>query len=319
MKSFYAFALASGVTIASLVSFPLVNVAAAQAPAKTQDQLLTEKLNAYVECLNRLSARSYDSRERYFSWAAKTGPTGRERIIYGTYTIYDTADCRKGVEKANASEPHDADIEAAATAYVAAVSALEPLLKEADDYYEQENYKDDKMAKGKALHPRLVAAWDAFASADQKLRSGVEAVNDRRALARLADIEKSEGRTARYQIEALMIQAKRVLRAENADKPDVAAMTLAVNDYEDVVKAADQLAGSGSGAKIGSIFISNAKSYLVTAKQLMRRIRDKTPYSDGDKMMLNSGAGGWMVEGSPPRLLRDYNQLVDAYNRGGNF
>jgi hypothetical protein len=314
MKTFYAFALASSVTIAAFAT----NIAAAQTPSPA-DKSLTEKLNVYVECLNRLSARSYDSRERYFSWAAKTGPTGRERIIYGTYTIYDTADCRKGVEKANAMEPHDADIEAAASAYAAAVSALEPLLKETDDYYEQENYKDDKMAKGKALHPRLVAAWDAFASADQKLRSGVEAVNDRRALARLADIEKSEGRTARYQIEALMIQAKRVLRAENADKPDVAAITQAVNDYEEVVKAADQLAGSGSGAKIGSMFISNAKSYLVTAKQLMRRIRDKTPYSEGDKMMLNSGGGGWMIEGSPPRLLRDYNQLIDAYNRGGNF
>ena len=35
--------------------------------------------------------------------------------------------------------------------------------------------------------------------------------------------------------------------------------------------------------------------------------------------MLNSGGGGWMVEGSPPRLLRDYNQLVDAYNRGAQY
>jgi hypothetical protein len=32
-------------------------------------------------------------------------------------------------------------------------------------------------------------------------------------------------------------------------------------------------------------------------------------------MMMNSG-GGWMIEGSPQRLTRDYNQLVDAYNRG---
>ena len=63
------------------------------------------------------------------------------------------------------------------------------------------------------------------------------------------------------------------------------------------------------------MFVSSAKSYLVSAKQLMRRIRDKTPYSAGDRMMLNSG-GGWMVEGSPPRLLRDYNQLIDSYNRG---
>ena len=64
------------------------------------------------------------------------------------------------------------------SAYAEAVSKLEPLLKEADDYYSQQDYKDDKMAKGKALHPRLVAAWNAFESADQKLRNGVEAIND---------------------------------------------------------------------------------------------------------------------------------------------
>ncbi|HRA92049.1 MAG TPA: DUF3829 domain-containing protein [Acinetobacter sp.] len=44
-------------------------------------------------------------------------------------------------------------------------------------------------------------------------------------------------------------------------------------------------------------------------------MRDKTPYSQGDKMMINAGSG-WMIEGTPERLLRDYNQLIDAYNRG---
>ena len=216
-------------------------------------------------------------------------------------------------------EPHDAAIEAAATAYADAVSKLEPLLKETDDYYSQENYKDDKMAKGKALHPRLVAAWDAFAAADQKLRGEVEAINDRRAQEKLAEIEKSEGRKTRYYVEALMIQAKRVLRAEDAKTPDIAAITQALNEYEETIKAAEQASGSGGGPKIGSFFISNAKSYLVTAKQLMRRIRDKVPYSSGDKMMLSNAGSGWMVEGSPPRLLRDYNQLVEAYNRGANI
>jgi hypothetical protein len=36
-------------------------------------------------------------------------------------------------------------------------------------------------------------------------------------------------------------------------------------------------------------------------------------------MMLGNQGAGWMVEGSPPRLLRDYNQLVDAYNRGARI
>src|SRR5437763_9215724 len=125
--------------------------------ARAQSPSLTQKINAYVGCINRLSERAYDSRARYFSWVGKDGPTGRERIIYGTYTIYDTADCRQNVEKVVALEPRDAALEAAAAAYAEAVSQLEPLLKEADDYYRQEDYKDDRMAKGRALHPRLVA------------------------------------------------------------------------------------------------------------------------------------------------------------------
>jgi hypothetical protein len=277
---------------------------------------LTGKLNAYVGCINRLSERSFESRERYFSWAAKSGPTGRERIIYGLYTIYDTSDCKKNVEMANASEPRDAELEAAATAYADAVSKLEPLLKEADDYYEQENYKDDKMAKGRALHPRLVAAWDAFAAADKSLRAGVESINDRRALTRLAEIEASEGKKMRYHIEAIMLSAKRVWRAEQASTPDVAAITAAIAEYESLVTAAERL--PADDGKIGSFFINTAKGFLTSSKQLMRRIRDKTPYSQGDRMML-SGGGGWMVEGSPPRVLRDYNQLIESYNRGGNI
>jgi len=306
MKPLHAFVRAVGAAV--LIAPLAADMAAAQAPSAN------EKINAYVGCINRLSERSYESRARYFSWVGKNGPTGKERIIYGTYTIYDTSDCRKDVEKANALEPRDAELEAAASAYAEAVSRLEPLLKEADDYYSQQDYKDDRMAKGRALHPRLVAAWDAFAGADQKLRSGVEAINDKRAAERLAEIERNEGRKTRYHVEALMIHAKRVVRAQDRPKPDIAAVAQAVNEYESIVKALEQSSGA-DGDKIGSFFIGNAKSFLTTAKQLMRRIRDKVPYSTGDKMML-SGGGGWMVEGSPQRLLRDYNQLIESYNRG---
>jgi hypothetical protein len=311
MNQIRAFALAA--VAAGLAAALAPHTAAAQTPSGV------EKMNAYVGCINRLSARSYSSRSRYFSWAAQSGPTGRERIIYGTYTIYDTTDCVKNVEKANALEPHDAAIEGAATAYAKAVARLEPLLKEADDYYTQENYKDDKMAKGKALHPMLVAAWDAFATADTNLRAGVEAINDKRALEKLAAIEQSEGKQARYHVESLMIQAKRVLRAENADKPDLAAVTAALTDYEAIVSATEPFSSGSGSEKIGSMFVSNAKSFLTTAKQLMRRLRDKVPYSSGDRMMLSQQGAGWMVEGSPPRLMRDYNQLIEAYNRGARI
>lgn len=311
MRSIRAFILAAGALLA-------ITPATAQ-PASPPPASVTEKLNAYVGCINRLSGRAYESRSRYFSWVGKSGPTGKERIVYGTYTIYDTKDCRENVEAANASEPHDADLEAAASAYVDAVTKLEPLLKETDDYYTQENYKDDRMAKGKALHPRLVAAWDTFASADQRLRAGVEAINDRRAAEKLAAIEASEGRKTHYYVEALMIQAKRVLRAQQTDKPDLGAITQALNDFEGTVKATEDASGKDGDTKLGSIFIGSAKSFLVSAKQAMRRLRDKVPYNTGEKMMLNAAGAGWMVEGSPARVLRDYNGLVDSYNRGANI
>lgn len=280
---------------------------------------LTEKINAYVECINRLSERAYDSRSRYFSWVGKNGPTGKERIIYGTYTIYDAADCKANVDKANALDPDDKDLENAASAYVEAVVALEPLLKEADDYYEQENYKDDKMAKGKALHPRLVAAWNAFAGADQTLRDGIDILQDKQALEKLAEIERAEGRKERYHIQTLMMQAKRLMRVQSAAKSDLAKITAALGDYEAIAKATEAYAEANKDSKIGSSFVNDAKTFLVTSKQLMRRVRDKVPYSQGDRMMLDSGGGAWMVEGSPARLMRDYNQLVESYNRGGSF
>ena len=312
MKPFHRIVLAAAAVAFGVPALPVIS---GSATAATETSPAVEKMNAYVGCINRLSERSYDSRRRYFSWAKKTGPTGKERIIYGTYTIYDTSDCRKKVEAANALEPRDAELEAAASAYADAVSKLEPLLKEADDYYSQENYKDDKMAKGKAMHPKLVAAWDAFGAADKKLRTGIETINDKRAQERLAEIESKEGRKVNYHVAALMIHAKRVLRAETADKPDIATITQALNDYEASVKAIEEASGKDGDVKLGSFFTGNAKSYLTTAKQLMRRIRDKTPYSSGDKMMMGGG-GGWMVEGSPPRLMRDYNQLIDSFNRG---
>ena len=298
-----------------LGSIALTPISATTAAA--QNPSLIKKLNAYVDCINRLSARAHDSRARYFSWADYKGPTGKERIIYGVYTIYDTSDCRKKVEIANALEPRIPDLEAAASAYAEAVGTLEPVLKETDDYYTQQDYKDDKMAKGKALHTRLLFAWEAFGKADKALSSGVEVLRDKLALDKLAEIEQKEGRKARYYVDLLMIQAKNVMRTMGGAKPNIGEITKTLSEYEETVKATEQISGEGD-QKIGSFFIGSAKSYLTTSKQLMRRIRDKTPYSSGDKMMMNGG-GAWMVEGSPARLLKDYNELVQAYNRGSRI
>ena len=50
-----------------------------------------------------------------------------------------------------------------------AVVAAEDVIKEASTYYDQKNYKDDKFAKGKELHPRLLAAFEVVNAQFQRL------------------------------------------------------------------------------------------------------------------------------------------------------
>jgi hypothetical protein len=64
----------------------------------------------------------------------------------------------------------------------------------------------------------------------------------------------------------------------------------------------------------GSFLSNAAEEYRVAAKERMRRVRDKEPYSQGEKMHLTPDAG-WMVKGSPYKLLRAYNDLISAANR----
>ena len=47
--------------------------------------------------------------------------------------------------------------------------------------------------------------------------------------------------------------------------------------------------------------------------QRVRRVRDQVPYSTGEQMMLKPGSD-WMVEGSPGKTLKAYNELVERSN-----
>jgi Protein of unknown function (DUF3829) len=291
------------------------------APAAAAD--ISDKLQPYIACINRLSERAYQSQRRYIDWAGKGAALNtKAKNILGLYEIYDPADCAKGVEASNAAEPRHPALEAAGTGYVTSVLALQAILKTANDYYDQGNYKDDKMAGGKDLHPKLLTAFQSFDTADSTLRGIVETLNDEKQIAGLAAIEKREGRNARYLIEVLMIKAKSLVRAEtNADdkKVDIAHITEAVATYETALKDLEDYASKNPKEKVGSMFTGNAKSYLISAKELMRRLRDKVPYSQGERMILSQPNAGWMVQGSQPRVLREYNQLIETYNRNINF
>ncbi len=283
---------------------------------------LSAKLEPYIDCINRHSERASSSHARYLSWIKKPskGPTGRERIIYGLYTLYDPADCVAAVAASAGIEPANAELEAAGASYGQALVALYEITNEANTYYELEDYRDDKMKRGKSMHPALMVAFTQFENADQVMRTVVAAQNDQLQLAILQRLEQDQGRGLPFLIQNLSIHAKFLVRAGNVSQlKDINPEEYqpALEGYEGAFRELQNFAKANPEVTDEIILFSllemTSLEYLKSGKKLWRYHRDKHRWSSGERMFINDGSGD-MVEGHPSRLVRDYNNLIQRLN-----
>ena len=123
------------------------------------------------------------------------GPTGKETLVYGLYDVTgDGSDCEKAIESAKATDPAMPELEEAADKYVAALKDVVGQIRGVHDYYEQEDYKDDNFAKGKAAHAGLLASFKAFKDVNTTFAAEVDKLEDEVAqqeLSRLTDAGKT--------------------------------------------------------------------------------------------------------------------------------
>jgi hypothetical protein len=283
------------------------------------DAKMSTKLNGYItECLNTFSKSVRDSEGRYYEWCdPKKGPTGKEAHIRGLYEVsLDPERCGKAVADAKKLKPHDEALEKSADAYVDALKVIAPLTKTAYNYYDKQNYNDDKFAKGKELHPKLVAGFAAFADADRALSRAVDDVQDGLNKRDLARLEKTEGKKGRWHSKNVVLLAKPLLRegVRETAKIELPKLTAAIDPFTKAVDEFDawSTANKDDASKVSWV-LSGAKDVQTAATFLMRRVRDKTKYTASEKDMLGTSAG-WMVKGSPDDLLTKYNKLIDSYN-----
>jgi Protein of unknown function (DUF3829) len=277
---------------------------------------LSQKLSGYIDCLNGYSNRALDSRQRYLSWAdAEKGPSASKNPM-GLYTVNDPKPCLEKIAAATDMDPRNAELEKAGTAYSAALAKLAPLLEQADDYYTQKNYQDDKFAKGNELHPKLMAAFNEFDAANTSLREHVGTLNRAERERSVAEREK-KGKDLMTHLDRAMLEAESLI--ELSGPPEEIKVDAFVAQLDKFEKAWNELDAYQAGHKdeqpmMWSQVPSAMKDYLTASKELMRRARDKTPYSSSDKMNLG-GSGEWMVNGSPGKMMREYNELIDTVNR----
>lgn len=282
---------------------------------------LAQKLNEYVDCFNAVDGDARGSADRYTSWIGDLdkGPTGNERSVnvLGDLRSSDLDRCTQSIEAALKAEPSLPALDAAAKRYLETLTVLVPLTSQAHAYYDHGDYKDDGFAKGKQMHMPLMMAFGRFIYASDAYNAEIEKESDALTVSELAGIEASQGRHAAYYRLALVSKGKALAKQLNEKKPDIAGITTSVDAYGALVDESRKATAGPSEAPIGwSPFQTTAEKFLKDSKDRMRRIRDNTPYSQGDQMLMEGSPGGaWMVEGSPDRIFKSYNDLVDASNR----
>lgn len=286
----------------------LAVVASVGAPAFAQDrpapnaelQAAIAKSNAYTALLNR-TLRAVESWDRYRSWVnMQRGPTGRERyIVYGLYSLYDVRGEIEKAEQAVTQEPAMSELDDAIRRYIQSYRTLAPLITRANVYYERKDYQDDGAALGRELHRDMVPAAEAFlkdrADVERAMRVFRSDLNQRE----LADIERREGRSARWNVRNVMIAARGVMDLmPTNERPmvDMAAFDEAIQRYAAALRELDKLKETDPDG--ASILDSQAGSWLGQ----LREYRQKLARARGDARRAGGHERTWIVN--------NYNMMV---------
>ena len=267
------------------------------------------KTNAYIELMNR-TLRASESWNRYASWVnVKTGPTGKERIIYGLYSLYDVRSETDKALTATSQPPAYPALDETVKRYIAAYEVLAPLVTEADSYYERKDYLSDKMAGGKALHAKLAPAAQAFLTERKALERDMEAVKSELDRKQLAAIEQREGRKASWHVRNVMMEAKTMidlLPSIAAPVVDLPAFDKALDRYAAAVKEFDAY----SAATPNSFFVFESSPRNLLGK--LREFRQKVARTKGDAR--RAGVGHDLTW-----LINDYNMMVSTSQSATTF
>lgn len=286
-------------------------------PAAVRDEQLADKLSDYIECLNNLSRGAFNSRERYLSWASKDGVTGKERNVYGLYQLSDPKYCFKGLAEAKAKPPALPEIEQAAGKYEAAYQALQAKIQPAYAYYDQNDYKDDKFAKGKEMHGPLLAAFAEFEAVNATFEKLVVTLNEEVAARELERVSKDPERQLEFRGRKLTSAAKDVVKASTVDTlkeldetlyaSKVESLSAAITDLETYVASH---AAEAEKAQNEDRMLSDSKDLQKAAKELLRRKREN---KDFNKEFFSNNAPQ-MVEGHPAQVIDKFNGFIRTSN-----
>ena len=274
------------------------------------DASLGDKLHFYIGCVNRADSFVDGTYDHYTRWLTpKRKLDGKhDPIVRTNGSGADLSGCFKAIDEAAATEPKLPELEKVAFAYRDAHEKLEVSLVEADRYYSQGDFKDDKYAHGRELNEQIMAGFEAVFAARKGLRGAISQHNDELAARSLARLEKREGKSVRYYTRRLMAEAQARLDLALDPATDPAALRDAIEAYKSFhaefldrhAKHPEEVARASNLAG----FVLRSNNLLGAFKEVQRIAAAKAerkPHEDEDVRKKD--------------LLDDYNSLVEESNQ----
>jgi len=291
------------------------------------DKAMADKLAPFIDCINTADSKLAEATQAYRKMvvALKTDlhkyeyPAASDFAMAGRFEKFeqdngDGLSCASGLEKASAM-PKVADLDAIGPDYAATLRKLAPLARQADFYYNQRDYQDDHMARGTELDSQIAPLLDHLRQLSHGMRAGVERENRILKQHELDATEAREGKGVRWQTLNFMIQSRatyeKMQELANSGKLDAASMEEAIQPTQAAFDSATAYAAAHPrevseqrGATWNRID-NSASFYLASLKELRRELQSKLT--------------AYWINTQISRVERDFNSMVDSYNRGVQF
>jgi len=279
------------------------------------------KNNHYVECYNGFEKSRKNAVKRYFSWVKdpKQGPTGKERHVYGIHKIHHFDRCRKSVDEASKISVELKELNELAKlmeTYVGAGEKMVALVEKMHRYYEDEDYKDDKFAKGNKLHQEFMKSLSEIEPLAQRFQQVLMNAEDILGNQRMEYYKKNYGEKVRYLLMKTQVEAKRfveiVQKEKDAEKvgkalDDLIKTHKALGDYIDKnEKEVKDSVGQGSTLKR---FVSGSRELITKGKIYSRALSKAAKNPQNIDKFLRNAFGG-RIRGKGSEVMRIYNDRI---------
>jgi hypothetical protein len=287
-----------------------------------EDQALSDKLQPFIKCMNGINTilrEEYGGYKSYFQ-QRDSGNYDEHHAGSGNFSSsltgmdYSTnktllVQCPLDLDAAIKAVPVDDDLDKNGAAYAEALRKLLPVLSNIRTYYDQANYRDDKMQHGRELDTQLRPIIAAVAQASDQIGIAIDTRNATLKEHELLAVEKTSGRNYEWQTLNNMIVARQAAVEIDAGGFDatglkaIEARVQAAYDAGAAYAVANPVESSTTKPKpLWFDLDRNLSDFLTAIKQFRRDFE--------------AGAST-ALSGDQARISAAFNRLVKTYNMMG--